>query len=232
MKNINEMTEQEILALTEEDVQKMIKLRMMEEGIKIMDRPRVPELFEIEPADLEIFTIPIFSGFAFTNMEEANAVAKALIKAKTLRKVDYDWQKMGSDYKYLVKQDRYSFYGDSDFSIQTNWVYSNELYNKIIDFAVQNKSMKEQAEKDQKEYENQLQESSGIVSEIRERVKEVNMKYERLESLVWKFATDYYPLSDNNEDMAIKFMSKAYSLTDEEKTYILDNYTNTLQDEV
>lgn len=232
MKNINEMTEQEILALTEEDVQKMIKFRMMEEGIKIMDRPRVPELFEVEPADLEIFTIPIFSGFAFTNMEEANAVAKALIKAKTLRKVDYDWQKMGSDYKYLVKQDRYSFYGDSDFSIQTSWAYSNELYNKIVDFAVQNKSMKEQAEKDQKEYENQLQESSGIVSEIRERVKEVNMKYERLESLVWKFATDYYPLSDNNEDMAIKFMSKAYSLTDEEKTYILDNYTNTLQDEV
>ena len=34
MKGITEMTEQEILALTEEDVQKMIKLRMMEEGIK------------------------------------------------------------------------------------------------------------------------------------------------------------------------------------------------------
>ena len=33
MKGITEMTEQEILALTEEDVQKMIKLRMMEEGI-------------------------------------------------------------------------------------------------------------------------------------------------------------------------------------------------------
>ena len=39
MKGITEMTEQEILALTEEDVQKMIKLRMMEEGIKIMDKP-------------------------------------------------------------------------------------------------------------------------------------------------------------------------------------------------
>lgn len=37
MKGITEMTEQEILALTEEDVQKLIKLRMMEEGIKIMD---------------------------------------------------------------------------------------------------------------------------------------------------------------------------------------------------
>lgn len=40
MKGITEMTEQEILALTEEDVQKMIKLRMMEEGIKIMDKPQ------------------------------------------------------------------------------------------------------------------------------------------------------------------------------------------------
>ena len=54
------MTEQEILALTEEDVQKLIKLRMMEEGIKIMDKPEVPELFEIEPADLKTFTIPFF----------------------------------------------------------------------------------------------------------------------------------------------------------------------------
>lgn len=41
MKGITEMTEQEILALTEEDVQKLIKLRMMEEGIKIMDKPEV-----------------------------------------------------------------------------------------------------------------------------------------------------------------------------------------------
>lgn len=48
MKGITEMTEQEILALTEEDVQKLIKLRMMEEGIKIMDKPEVPELFEDE----------------------------------------------------------------------------------------------------------------------------------------------------------------------------------------
>lgn len=60
MKGITEMTEQEILALTEEDVQKMIKLRMMEEGIKIMDKPKIPELFEIEPADIQYFSIPLW----------------------------------------------------------------------------------------------------------------------------------------------------------------------------
>lgn len=99
MKGITEMTEQEILALTEEDVQKLIKLRMMEEGIKIMDKPKIPELFEIEPADIR---------------------------------------------------------------------------------------------------------------------------------LTYKFATDYYPLSDHNEDMAMKFMAKAYSFTDEEKEYILQNYKELL----
>ena len=88
MKGFTEMTEQEILALTEEDVQKLIKLRMMEEGIKIMDKPEVPELFEIEPADLKVFTIPFFEGYAFTDMEEANAVAEALRNAKPFAKLN------------------------------------------------------------------------------------------------------------------------------------------------
>ena len=77
--------------------------------------------------------------------------------------------------------------------------------------------MKEQAAKDQKEYDEKMQEASGIISEISGWVKEVKVKYERLNRLTYKFATDYYPLSDHNEDMAMKFMAKAYSFTDEEK---------------
>lgn len=224
MKKITEMTEQEILALTEEDVQKMIKLRMMEEGIKIMDKPKAPELFEVEPADIQVFTLPILEGFAFLDMEEVKKVAEVLQNAKSLRKIDYDWNKLGSDYKFLIKKERYTYKGDSDFDIQSAWLYSNELYAKISDFAVQNKAMKEQAEKDKKEYDSQMKEVSGIVTEIRERVMEVQNKYSRLKSLTGKFAYDYYPLSDKNEDMAIKFMAKAYSLTEEEKEYILLNY--------
>ena len=78
------MTDQEILALTEEDVQKLIKLRMMEEGIKIMDKPKIPELFEIEPADIQYFSIPLLDGFAFTDINEATKVAEILKSAKSL----------------------------------------------------------------------------------------------------------------------------------------------------
>ena len=78
------------------------------------------------------------------------------------------------------------------------------------------------------EYDEKMQEASGIISEISGRVKEVKVKYERLNRLTYKFATDYYPLSDHNEDMAMKFMAKAYSFTDKEKEYILQNYKELL----
>ena len=225
MKKINEMTEQEIFALSDEEVQKMIKLRMMEEGIKLMDKPKVPELFEIEPADIQYYSIPLLDGFAFTDIEEATKIAEVLRNAKSLRKVDYDWNKLGSDYKYLKKDNRYTFRGNSDFDILSGWAYSNELYAKISDFAEQNKAIKEQAEKDQKEYEAQLSESDGLVQEIIGRVREVKNKYDRLETLSYKFAADYYPLSDNDEDMAMKFMAKAYTLDEEEQEFIRSNYS-------
>ena len=232
MKNISEMTEQEIIALSDEDVQKMIKLRMMEEGIKLLDKPKVPELFEIEPADTQYFSIPLLDGFAFTDIEEATKVAEILKSAKSLRKVDYDWNRLGSEYKYLKKSERYKFNGNSDFDILSGWAYSNELYAKISNFAAQNKVMKEQAEKDKKEYEKQLSESAELVQEITERVREVRNKYDRLETLSCKFATDYYPLSDNNEDMEMKFMVKAYSLNDEEQSFVRSNYKKHLLNNV
>lgn len=47
MKGFTEMTEQEILALTEEDVQKLIKLRMMEEVSKLWISRRFPNCLRL-----------------------------------------------------------------------------------------------------------------------------------------------------------------------------------------
>lgn len=228
MKKINEMTEQEILALSEQDIQNMIKFRMMEEGIKIIDKPKRPELFEIEPADQKVYVIPILNGYAFTDFAEAQKVADALREAKSFRKVDYDWNKLGSDFKYLEKKDRYTYDYAGDFGINEIHVYSSKLYASIVDFAAQNKAMNEQVEKDMKSYDDAYAAASDITLEIRGRVTEIREKYERLERLTCSFANDYYPLSDNNEEMAMKFMSKAFTLTGEEEKYILENYKNNL----
>ena len=224
MKKINEMTEQEILALSEQDIQNMIKFRMMEEGIKIIDKPKKPELFEIEPADKKVYIIPILNGYAFTDFAEAQKVSEALQNAKSFKKIEYDWNKLGSDYQYLEKKDRYSYSYPNDFGVNEIYVYSNELHANIVDFAAQNKVMTKQVESDMKAYNDAYAAASEITLEIRNRVSEVREKAARLERLTQKFADDYYPLSDNNEDMAIKFMEKAYFLTEDEKKYILENY--------
>lgn len=224
MKKINEMTEQEILALSETDIQNMIKFRMMEEGIKVIDKPKKPELFEIEPADQKVYVIPVLDGYAFTDFAEAQKVADALREAKSFRKVDYDWNKLGSNFKYLEKKDRYTYNNKGDFSISEISVYSSKLYANIVDFAAQNKAMEKQVEKDMAEYDNAYAAASDITLEIRNRISEVREKYERLERLMHSFANDYYPLSGNNEQMAMKFMSKAFTLTDDEEKYILEHY--------
>ena len=228
MKKINEMTEQEILALSEQNIQNMIKFRMMEEGIKVIDKPKKPELFEIEPADQKVYTIPVLDGYAFTDFAEAQKVADALREAKSFRKVDYDWNKLGSNFKYLEKKDRYTYNNEGDFSISEISVYSSKLYANIVDFAAQNKAMEKQVEKDMAEYDNAYTAASDITLEIRSRISEVREKHERLERLMHSFANDYYPLSGNNEKMAMKFMSKAFTLTGEEEKYILENYKNNL----
>nr|DAY10120.1 MAG TPA: hypothetical protein [Caudoviricetes sp.] len=228
MKKINEMTEQEILALSEVDVQNMIKFRMMEEGIKIVDKPKQPELFEIEPADQKVYKIPFLDGYAFTELAEAQEVSEVLRKAKSLRRVEYDWSKLGGEYKYLVQKGKYSYGSNDDFSINADYVYSNELYSQIVGLASQNRAMKDQVAKDLKAYEDAYNSASEIVLEIQERVNEVKEKNARLKRFTSKFAVDYFPLSDNNESVAIKFMSKAYSLTDEEQKYILEHYKEEL----
>ena len=224
MKKINEMTEQEILNLTEEEIQKMIKLRLAEEGIKIMESPKVPKLFEIDAPDLTVYTIPCLGdNLCFLDLNEANAMLELLIKSKSLGLADYDWNKLGSDYKWfqLGKTSRYN--SQSSLELKSKQVYSMELYAKITDFAVQNKKMQEFAEKEQKEYNENNDLCSDIITKIRERVIEVQEKYQRLNRFVSKYKDDYLPLSDDNQEMAIKFMAKAYSLTEEEIEYIKQN---------
>ena len=221
MKKINEMTEQEILNLSEEEIQKMIKLRLAEEGIKIMDVPKVPELFEITPPDTIVYQIiALGDNLSFEDINEANAILDLLSKSKSLGFTDYSWDKLGSDFKYFEKGKTRKWNNNGGIELKSEKAYSMKLYAEITDVAIQNKKMREHAEKELKEYNEINSQCSDIVSEIRDRISEVNSKYERLNSLVYKFTNDYLPLADNNSEIAIKFMTKAYSLSENDIEYV------------
>jgi hypothetical protein len=222
MKNITELTEQEILALTDEDVLTMIKLRKAEEGIKLLEKPTEPELFTIEPPDMVVYSCELFGSFAFSSPSDMEELVTFIKSKQGKFIVDYNYGQLDSSFKFASeKLSKYS----SDWSeIKSQRVYSFELYNKIADKAKHNKKMQEDYDKSYKEYTAAINEAKWIEDEINDRVREVADKYYSLNRHCYRFKHDYMPLSKNDETIAMSFMVKAYNLTDEQQEYVLANY--------
>lgn len=227
MKKIQELTEQEVLALTSEEIEIMIKLRKAEEGIKFVKKPELPKYHVIPEPDKTVFMCDLFGNELCTeSMSEFDTIISAIIKADTKCKIDYDYNKAGSEYMFInpvLKRQ----YGSSDWdTITTKKVYSQELYNSIVEKIFYNKKMKENYEKENKEYINSLNESKDIESEIREYYYEIVRKYERLGDFCKMMKFDYMPLADQDEEVALRFLNKAYNLNEDQRTYVLENYKN------
>lgn len=220
MKTIDEMTEQEILALTDEQVEKMKKLVLAENGVQFPEKPKHVELFDIEDEDMAVYNIPLLGDMCFANRDEAERVLQLLSECGSLGFIENDYQAQ-ADYFRHEKKRKYCAYNENELSITTKRAYSIELYNKIKDFSKQNKKMQEQLEKDLQAYNKAMERNIELTSGIEDRIREVRSKYRRLDGFKRKFDEEYLPLADGDRDMAIRFMAKAYNLTDEEKEYVL-----------
>ena len=56
MKKLNEMTELEILALTDDQIEKIVKYRKAEEGVVLMEKPIEPFYEEVRNKDITLYT--------------------------------------------------------------------------------------------------------------------------------------------------------------------------------
>jgi len=224
MNKITELSEQEIYALTTDQVELMIKLRKAEEGIKLVEKPKAPDYFTIAEPDKLVYSCDLFGDeLVFESIEELNSVILAIKNSETKKKANYDWNKADNTKKFIQTELK-SGYSSQWHTTTSQRVYSPELYNQMIDMISQNKKLKEQYEKEQKTYETAINDAKWIENEINDKVSEVRSKFWKLEEYCRKFKFDYLPLADQNHDVAMKFMDKAYSLTDEQKEYILTNY--------
>jgi hypothetical protein len=225
MKKITELTEQEIYLLTDDEINIMIRLRKAEEGIRLMERPTIPTYFEITPPDMVVYGCKLFdSDLTFKNPEDIQSVVTLIRSLDNKFRIDYDYGKTDGNVKFASTQlSKYSSTEDV-FVVSTQSVYSMGLYNKVIDMVAQNKKLKDAYDKDNKAYETAISESKWIEDEIRDAVAVVREKIWKLESLCRKFRFDYMPIAQENETIAMGFLDKAYSLTDEQKEYVIANY--------
>lgn len=223
MKRINEMSDAEILALTDEQVEKMKKLVLAENGIKFLEAPKDVELFDIEEPNITVYNIPFLgSEISFADRGEAENMLDVLRKCKSIGMVKKDYKANCSFFKQ-GKEKEYYYYQNEPFSVNTSVVYTYDKYSEIKQFSEQNEKMREQLEKDRKEYNESMSKYIELTHDITEKVSSVREKYQRLDLLKRKLNEEYTPLADGNKELGMKFLSKAYSLTKDEQEYILSD---------
>jgi len=100
LKTIDQMNHEEIIALTQEDIDRLVRLECAENGVQL---PGEAPLAPVEPradCDLQVYKV---GDLVFFDQEAAVAVSAVIAKhADKLAKVDYDWRRGRDNYKYAA----------------------------------------------------------------------------------------------------------------------------------
>jgi hypothetical protein len=216
MKTIQEMTDQEILALTPENLDHMVKLRMAEEGIKILPYPSAPELITIPDKDDFAYDIK-GTELLFREKADAEAIADFILsyKEKALTE-DYT-----NDYNYKHLAPVGSVWRSKEFGVISRCeFYTKETLASTKKNIEENARIKKLHDAEMSEYNNSISDGESIREEIHGRYNEVVEKYEEFERLKRRYS-EYLELADNQPDIAMNFLKKAYKVSEEAEDYIL-----------
>jgi len=218
MKKITEYTELEILELTIEQLNQMVKFEMAEQGIKLVSCPDEPKYKLLPEKDIEVYQVSGFNEY-FVNKEDAQKICD-LINNMSFMRFSYNYKDYSN--RYLEKTEV------SEYYVKTEKGYSKKLWQQATDDIDYNKTLKDDYTIKLKEYNESVDNAKDIKDDIYDRYKKVCSKYSRLNNLIWRFNNDYMPLyksfEDKCEELAMIAMNKAYTLNAEEQTYILNNY--------
>ena len=227
MKAINELSEKKILALTDQEIELMIKLKKAEEGVRFVEKPAEPEYMEVAEPSLAVYTCSLLEGtIAFSDKEELAKVMAALENCKSAVRVDYKYNATSSGVKYATKSlMRYTSSRSWDTVIKSV-VYTEEDYDSVVSILASNSKLRASYDNALKEYKTAIASSAWIEKEILTRVQEVKDKYQQLDRYCHLFATEYLPLANNDTAIAMAFIDKAYSLNEEAQSYVLANYNS------
>lgn len=235
MKHIDELTEQEILALTEDEIDYLINVRIAEEGIKFVPYPNSPILSVIPKPTICVYTCNLFGDdLVFTDIEELQKVLQLLESCKSKCSIDSDYS-LPEESRYRISnklRTRYSSYGNSPWdSINTIKVYTDEEYSRIRDIAMANNKLQAEYKSDLREYKDTMEKSKDIRSEIYDVVNKVVNKYNTYNTYINLLVNTYLPIAKGDLEIAINFLDKAYNLTPDQKTYVLEHYNDSINHE-
>lgn len=225
MKKWQELTTEELANLTDEQIDKYKKLMYAEEGIQFPEKPK--EIDEVNiPTDLTVYKISGISSYdgpVFGSLDEAKKVLECLNSCSSFGHIESK-----NSEQYFDLGTRRDYFGKNQpLEINTTQVYSKEKYLEVQDTLVQYKNLREQYKKDKEHYEEIYNKAIEATEEFCEAINNAKSIMYHRENLASKYYRDYLPLADNNSEIAMNFLKKAYTVSEEDEQYILNNSIKT-----
>lgn len=211
MKTLKNMTELEILALSDSQVEKILKYRKAEEWIALIEKPEEPSYEETPKKDITFYSVSVLDRILFKSSDVAWSIAEFINS-----KVDEDTyiSSYWSSPKRIASLSSY----EKDYAnatVLSKNHYSPELCESAKQIEKRNEEKRKTYESYLEKYEIYVEEIQWLVDEVWDRVFEVRRKYTNLKKLQNDYS-EYIILADKNEEIATKFLTKANSLTEEE----------------
>lgn len=210
--HIDDLTDEQVLALSEEDLQRLVRYRMAEEGIKILDRPVEPVWEELPVPDVTVWAV---GDFEFTDHRSAEVVAETvtdLAGARTNTGYDYSAGGYGSALHVLPVR-------DTEAAVARKRAYSPEAWAVHKDALGQQATAKKEFRDRLREFEDAERQAEGVREEVYGRHTEVLATHERRQALVARYA-EYLDLAEGQPTVAMAFLRKAYLADDADLAYL------------
>jgi hypothetical protein len=199
MKTFWDLTKDEIVGLTSDQIARYIDIDCAEQGVSLLpDLPPAP-IYEKPAKDCVVYSV---DNFDVSTPEEANVILDALGKVRLL-KLDYDYGNYSDQY---ISDTRNVDVPD----VKKVQVYSAKLYNSIRNDLKSYSEKKNAYEREQKEYSKILSERSRISDAIWNKYNEVTEEFQNREYMKKEFAK-YLDLADGDKEIAMRFFDKAYA---------------------
>ena len=220
MQLLENMSDEEILSLSDEQVKKKIKLKQAYEGVPIREKPEKPDYEEIPDPNTSIYEVDDVKAF-FTDKAAAEEIAEALRTNVEFRCTTDYASKVGSDYKFIKKEPP-SYDNWEEIAINEKRVYSREVYESIQNKLEKNKQLRKEYNRKMNDYRDYREQVEEIEEKVWAKVRSVREDFEEKNNYLKKF-NEYVDLADGNEDDAWKFFNKAYDVSEDVVEFIKEN---------
>lgn len=204
MKTIKDMAHEEVVALTQTELDRLVRLACAVDGVRLPGAaPEKPEAPKVE-RDATVYSV---GSLHFSDRAAAESVSAALSAAAAHAvKLEYDWQHVGSEHKYTkaFKPDEQTTMAD----VSTEHALSEPNYRKVRESLIQHKALLKQYEDDLKAHEQSERATDEIRGEIMAAFNEARARQAELDRAQRVFG-EYLRLADDDVEVAIKFYEKA-----------------------